>query len=758
MLLSTPWNFDPNCAQFHATLIEERKPPIWDFQLVLQSALFKVVRRGVRVCCWVLVGQMGCRHSKVKDEEAVRRCRDRKKLMKQLVSRRVDLAAAHITYLQALRNTGATLRQFAEVESALSQQSPESLSVPASPTLTPPPPPPPPPPGPPQPAAYSMTSSMPPHSVTSSVPPSPLAVPFLPFSPIRIRKREKRDGELHGDDSTDDDDDTDSCSTPLPPPPPPGMEWEHIDPITMRPLNFPSPFTGGNDKDVASQVTMDDDWVETNTESDGCEGESISGNFDGIVRRAELHSAKSRALGDENSSVVSWVTKDLDSSAVAWRSEKSLVEIAKEIDEYFLKAAASGSDVVILLDSASGRLDLSELEAKKGAGKNSKSAKVFSTLSWSWSFKSVQANRESSDGACGYGYHGKTLDKLYDEEQRLYKLVKDEEFARLQYRKYNSLLQRLESGEHDKLHAEKVRDNIELLQTQIISLEEAASSTCLTISKIRDEELYPQVIELCAGLVHMWRNMHECHQVQNHIAQQASLLGNRPGSEPTTDSHCYATSQLEMEVSAWHSSFCNLITLQREYVTILNQWIRLTDCLPDNDGFMRSSSGICSLCGELQHALEKIPEKEPAEAIKTFLSVIHSIVTQQAEERQLKKKSDNIESKFHTQLEKHSENAMQSSGQPTNARNYSVSKDDPKLEAFRKRVEEEKARYRNSLRTSRAMTLNNLQTSLPNVFHALMGFSGVCVQAFEGISRCSEAVASHSRAASPAVSSCDHPL
>lgn len=132
-----------------------------------------------------------------------------------------------------------------------------------------------------------------------------------------------------------------------------------------------------------------------------------------------------------------------------------------------------------------------------------------------------------------------------------------------------------------------------------------------------------------------------------------------------------------------------------------------------------------------------------AEAIKTFLSVIHTIVVQQTEERQLKKKSDQIESKFHTQLEKHSNNATQNSGQPTLA----------KLDTFKKQVEEEKARYLNSVRTSRAMTLNNLQTSLPNVFHALMGFSGVCVQAFEGISRCSEIVASHSGAVSPAISS-----
>lgn len=660
--------------------------------------------------------------------------------MKQLVRRRPELAAAHIAYLHALRNTGATLRQFVELESALSQQPPVGLAAPPSPT--------------PQSLPQPQPQPQPPPPPEPSLPPSPHPPPPLPFSPVTtIRKMEKRDGEfpppppplvlspirlrkrddeIHVGDFTDDDDDTDSCSTPLPPPLPPGIDWEDLDPYNVRPLSFPSPFADRNDEEVASQVAMDN-GPEVHTEFDGEEDESVLG----IVDRVHVNPAKSRALGDGNSSTVSQVTKDSDSVAVPWRSMKSLVEIVKEIDEYFLKAAASGNDVVILLDSAGGRPDALEMEANKGAGKKSKSAKVFSTLSWSWSFKSQQANSESTvlnSSASGYGYHGKTLEKLYEEEQKLYKLIKDEEFARLQYKKHVSVLQKLESGEHDRLHAERVRDAIEELQTRIISLEEAVSLACFSISNLRDEELYPQIIELSAGLVHMWKNMHECHQVQNHIAQQLSLIGNRPGSEPTSDIHYQATSQLEIEVSGWHTAFCNLITLQREYISILNQWISLTDCLPDDGGLMRSSSGIRSLSKELQHALDRLPEKVAAEAIKTFMSIIHSIVVQQSEERQLKKKSDNMDSKFQTQLEKHSDNSIQNSAQPPNKNHYSVSKNETKLDAFRKKVEEEKARYLTSVRESRAMTLNNLQTALPNVFHALEGFSGVCVQAFEGIS------------------------
>lgn len=61
-----------------------------------------------------------------------------------------------------------------------------------------------------------------------------------------------------------------------------------------------------------------------------------------------------------------------------------------------------------------------------------------------------------------------------------------------------------------------------------------------------------------------------------------------------------------------------------------------------------------------------------------------------------------------------------------------------KLENFKKKAEEERAMYLSSVRTSRAMTVNNLQMSLPNVFQALMGFASMCAQALEGVNRFSQ--------------------
>lgn len=60
-------------------------------------------------------------------------------------------------------------------------------------------------------------------------------------------------------------------------------------------------------------------------------------------------------------------------------------------------------------------------------GKNS--AKVFSSLSWNWSSKSLQVTKEDvelygSSEPCRVGAHCITLKKLYAAEQRLYKEMK----------------------------------------------------------------------------------------------------------------------------------------------------------------------------------------------------------------------------------------------------------------------------------------------------------------------------------------------
>ncbi|KAL0908909.1 hypothetical protein M5K25_023422 [Dendrobium thyrsiflorum] len=606
---------------------------------------------------------MGCVHSRVEKEETVWRCRERKRFMKQLLSCRSELAAAHMAYLQSLRNTGATLRQFTEAESEFFGNSPPRVALPPSP---PPPPPPPP------------------------LPPSPPPPPQLNTCKKAMVVEER---------SSNDDDDDSSIG---------------ID-------------TDDDDNGVAEE----EKWAETITEFEDEEGER---KYEGSGADVALISAKdkspSRELTDDSSSTVSRITKETDAAVVLWRSKKTLTGIVKEIDDYFLKAAAGGSDLLVLLESTHGHSLESNFNNTKG--RTSKSAKV---LSWNWSLKAPHSNR----GDCGQNYcescragkHRATLQKIYAEEEKLYKQVKEDELAKSQLKKMISLLEKLETIENDYTKSEKLRLDVETLQTQILSLQESINATCLSISKLRDEELYPQLVELTFGFLRMWRTMYECHQVQNHISQQANLLDNHPGTEPTTDSHRFATVQLENEVASWHASFCHLLKSLRSYAHVLNQWVRLTDCLPYCINAPKSMKGIHSLCEEWQLALGQLPDKVAADSIKSLVSVIHSIVLQQNVELSQQKKSKRLENRLEKEL-----NSINPA--PSTDPDNQPPLNNTKLEALKKRVEEEKAKYLSSICLSRAMTLNNLHASLPNVFQALMGFSNVCLQALNGIVQSAE--------------------
>ncbi|KAK4798234.1 hypothetical protein SAY86_030560 [Trapa natans] len=122
---------------------------------------------------------MGCTASKLDNEDVVRRCKERRRLMKEAVHARHHLAGAHADYCRSLRLTGSALSAFAANEPlSVSDQAPAVLlhpppiaaSTPSpapprvfpspSPSLHPPPPPPP--------ISPTIASSKLPHILSSS--------------------------------------------------------------------------------------------------------------------------------------------------------------------------------------------------------------------------------------------------------------------------------------------------------------------------------------------------------------------------------------------------------------------------------------------------------------------------------------------------------------------------------------------------------------------------------------------------------------
>ncbi|KAK9093289.1 hypothetical protein Syun_028200 [Stephania yunnanensis] len=441
-------------------------------------------------------------------------------------------------------------------------------------------------------------------------------------------------------------------------------------------------------------------------------------------------------LIDDNSSTESWGDKDSDGS------KKTLTGIIKEIDDQFLKASAYGREIVLLLDFNCGNSPYQNFG--DNMRKNGKSAKVFSAFSWSRSSKSLNSNKDAADfhestEISKPGAHGITLDKLYAEEERLYKEVKEEENTKLEYKRKMSLLQKQQTGsDQDILKTEEIRTSIESLEDYLISLQETISKSCSTIVQLRDEELHPQLIELTSRETQMWRAMKECHQVQNQFAQQICLLTTPPSLESTSDYRRQSTAQLESEVNAWYNNFCNLFKSQSKYLRVLNHWVQLTDCLLDGKQNDRSL-GVFILCEEWLHALDRLRVEVASEAIKKFSSIIHSLVLQQDEESTMQKKLERLEKKFEKELYSLSEVEKKFESSFTGESASSLNPDHPltvkraKVEAFRKKVEDEKAKYLNAVQLSQEMMMNTLERCLPNVFQSLSRFSNECVQAFEAI-------------------------
>lgn len=87
---------------------------------------------------------MGCVASRIDKDERVRNCRERKRLMKQLLAFRGHFADAHVAYLRGLKNVGITLNQFTDSDQLDNEVLCLSASSPPRPRRPPPLPPAPP--------------------------------------------------------------------------------------------------------------------------------------------------------------------------------------------------------------------------------------------------------------------------------------------------------------------------------------------------------------------------------------------------------------------------------------------------------------------------------------------------------------------------------------------------------------------------------------------------------------------------------------
>ncbi|CAN8278735.1 unnamed protein product [Cochlearia groenlandica] len=638
---------------------------------------------------------MGCCQSRIDRKEIVSRCKARKRYLKHLVKARQSLSVSHALYLRSLRATGSSLLHFSVKETPLHLHHNHNQNPPPlSPSPSPPPPPPPQRSRPPPPLSPGSETTWTSTTTSSVLPPPP------------------------------------------PPPPPPSSTWDFWDPFVPPP---PS--------------SSEEEWEEETTTG------TATATVTGTGSDTAATTAPTTSTDPQASSVVSDFSKDTTTktntttttttgselAVVVSRNSKDLMEIIKEVDEYFLKAADSGAPLSSLLEIST------SINAVTAFSSHNKGGKMYSnyecnlnpTSFWTKGFgpkmNEYRNVREVGGGGgdCIVGSHSSTVDRLYAWEKKLFQEVKNAERIKMEHEKKVEHVRKLEMKRAEYVKTEKAKKDVEKLESQLTVSSQAIQSASNEILKLRETELYPQLVELVKGLMCMWRSMYESHQVQTHIVQQLKYLNTVPSTEPTSELHRQSTLQLELEIQQWHHSFCNLVKAQREYIQSLTGWLRLSLFQFSKDPLVKSSyeSKIYSFCEEWHLAIDRIPDKVASEGINSFLTAVHGIVAQQADEYKQKKRSESMSKDFEKKAA--SLRALESKFSP-----YSIpesSKKNPviekraKVEMIKTKAEEEKSKHEKAVSVTRAMTLNNLQMGFPHVFQAMVGFSSVCMQAFESV-------------------------
>ncbi|XP_018471067.2 LOW QUALITY PROTEIN: protein ALTERED PHOSPHATE STARVATION RESPONSE 1 [Raphanus sativus] len=312
---------------------------------------------------------------------------------------------------------------------------------------------------------------------------------------------------------------------------------------------------------------------------------------------------------------------------------RAVHEVAKEIENQFVKAAESGSEIAKLLEVGKhpyGRKHAASkllhgvtpsLPSTSGGGSSSAAASTAPPTYADIEEELASRSRNLSS----------TLHKLHLWEKKLYHEVKAEEKLRVAHEKKLRKLKRLDERGAEATKVDTTRKLVRDMSTKIRIAIQVVDKISVTINKIRDEDLWPQLNALIQGLTRMWKAMFECHQSQCQAIREARGLGPIRASKKLGEEHLEATSLLGHELINWILGFSNWVSAQKGYVRELNKW--LMKCLlyePEEtpDGIAPFSPGrigappIFVICNQWSQALDRISEKEVIEAMRSFTTSV----------------------------------------------------------------------------------------------------------------------------------------
>ncbi|KAK6795835.1 hypothetical protein RDI58_009290 [Solanum bulbocastanum] len=742
---------------------------------------------------------MGCTQSKIENEETVTRCKERKHFMKEAVSARNAFSAAHSAYTMSLKNTGAALSDYAHgevqfpstaaVAAASSSSSPLPGGTPplsSAPIDMPPPPPLPP---------FSNTSfPTSPLQRAATMPEISIPTPDPKRSDMIIEEENEDDmetesthslrhrsskssgggGGIGGRGSAShrqgiEDEELPTPPSPprtlpqnnrTPPPPPPpdnkemaSMSWDFFFP-SME--NVPGPTLQEVDEGRMEREELERRMMEERakrTENNRRADESERARKNEMPEEAEVMETVEEPLSQPPpppqaaTKVVKRVKNVVPVESKKKGGQFNLLQIFSELDDCFLKASESAHEVSKMLEA--NRLHYHSNFADN-RGHIDHSARVMRVITWNRSFRGLpNADDELDDfDSEEHETHATVLDKMLAWEKKLYDEVKAGEQMKLEYQRKVASLNKLKKRGTNTESLERVKATVSHLHTRYIVDMQSMDSTVSEINRLRDEQLYPKLVDLVNGMAIMWETMKGYHVSQSKIVQALKSLDISQSPKETTEHHHERTLQLYVVVQEWHSQFDKLVIYQKQYIKALNSWLKL-NLIPIDTNLKEKVSSpqrpqnppILALIHAWHDYLEKLPDELARTAIYNFSAVINTIFEYQKEEmklrdrcedtrRELNKKTRQYEDWYHKHMQRRTPDEID----PESAQEDTLVVDRQlQLEALRKRLEDEEDSYQRQCLQVRDKSLTSLRSRLPELFGAMSEFSLACADMYRDL-------------------------
>uniref|UniRef100_A0A6N2KMX8 DUF632 domain-containing protein n=1 Tax=Salix viminalis TaxID=40686 RepID=A0A6N2KMX8_SALVM len=700
---------------------------------------------------------MGCNQSKIENEEAVSRCKDRKHFMKEAVSNRNAFAAAHSSYAMSLKNAGAALNDYAQGEfPSLSSPSPSSS---AAATAAPPPPPPssvlPPPPSSVLPPPPPDNMDFQPLQRSTSMPEMKIQKPEMTKPVETIQEEEEMEFEAHDDERL----------------------------MRKRSNNSNRGSTGSNrgssvqenhyQQQPQQQQQQDSPWDYFFPPMDSIPGPSL---VEPPEMEEEVRINKERV----QRKVYEEKVESPPPMVVVKKMEKAVevpvpvpvpvqemnvvkkmgggeggrrfvpMKIFMDLDDHFLKASESAHEVSKMLEAT--RLHYHSNFADN-RGHIDHSARVMRVITWN---RSIKGAPDLDDGKDDFDReenetHATVLDKMLAWEKKLFDEVKAGELMKYEYqRKVNSLNKQKKRGTNSE-SLEKLKAAVSHLHTRYIVDMQSMDSTVSEINQLRDEQLYPKLVELVEGMVETWDTMRAQHEAQCKIVNALRSLDTSQCPKETSEHHHDRTFQLLVVVQGWQSQFCNLIDNQKAYIKALNNWLKL-NLIPIESSLKEKVSSpprvqnppIQQLLTAWHDFLDKLPDEVARTAINNFASLIHTILQNQEEEMKLKERCEETRKelsqktrKFEEWYRKYTQQSMANELDPdfTEDKSHSdaITERQFAVDAVKKRLEEEEEAYQRQCLQVREKSLASLKTRLPDLFRAMSDIAQACSEMYRNL-------------------------